>query len=86
MLQSNYPWVFKSPKEIQNNIEEYKILIIPALTMFDRTSLRQFKNVILKDKYAHIIELMKICNFSLIRVNKNPWVPMQPSSKQKCTL
>lgn len=60
ILKSNYPWLFSSRNEIKNNenLNEHKTLPIIALSEIGRKSLTSFKNVILHDKYAHLIELM----------------------------
>ena len=60
ILKSNYPWLFSSRNEIKNNenLNEHKTLPIIALSEIGRKSLTAFKNVILHDKYAHLIELM----------------------------
>ncbi|WBR61446.1 RdRp [Drosophila suzukii associated hytrosavirus 1] len=60
LLRSNYPWLFSSKNEIKNNedLNAHKILPIIALSEIGRKSLTALKNVILHDKYAHIIELL----------------------------
>lgn len=60
LLRSNYPWLFSSRNEIRNNenLNEHKILPIIALSEIGRKSLSALKNIILHDKYAHIIELL----------------------------
>ena len=60
ILKSNYPWLFSSRNEIKNgeNLNEHKTLPIIALSEIGRKSLTAFKNVIIHDKYAHLIELM----------------------------
>lgn len=63
LLRSNYPWLFSSRNEIKHtdDIKEHKILPIIALSEIGRKSLTALKNVILHDKYAHIIELLTRC-------------------------
>lgn len=60
ILKSNYPWLFSSRNEIKHNedLSKHKTLPIIALSEIGRKSLTAFKNVILHDKYAHIIELL----------------------------
>lgn len=60
LLKSNYPWVFSSRNEIKtrDNLESHKILPIIALSEIGRKSLTALKNVIIHDKYAHLIELL----------------------------
>lgn len=60
ILRTNYPWLFSSRNEIKNNenLDEHKTLPIIALSEIGRKSLTALKNVILHDKYAHLIELM----------------------------
>lgn len=60
LLRSNYPWLFSSKNEIRNNddLGAHKILPIIALSEIGRKSLTALKNVILHDKYAHLIELL----------------------------
>lgn len=62
LLRSNYPWLFGSRNEIKNNenLQHHRILPIIAFSEIGRKSLTALKNVILHDKYAHIIELLAI--------------------------
>lgn len=57
---SNYPWVYKNKSEILDNIEEYKILVIPPLSIFGRMSLPKIRSSILHDKYARLNEIVKL--------------------------
>lgn len=61
-MATNYPWVFKGKREIIQPVDTYKILIIPSLVMFDRSSLPKFRRYILQDKYAHYTELRSLTN------------------------
>lgn len=60
LLRSNYPWLFSSRNEIKpsEDLATHKILPIIALSEIGRKSLTALKNIILHDKYAHIIELL----------------------------
>lgn len=60
LLGSNYPWLFSSKNEIKTNedLTEHKILPIISLSEIGRKSLTALRNVILHDKYAHLIELL----------------------------
>lgn len=60
LLQSNYPWLFSSRNEVHNkaDLQEHKTLPIISLTEIGRKSLTAFKNVVLHDKYAHLVELL----------------------------
>lgn len=62
LLRSHYPWLFSSRNEIKNNedLQQHRILPIIALSEIGRKSLTALKNVILHDKYAHVIELLSI--------------------------
>lgn len=70
ILLTNYPWLFSSRNEIKrnDNLDEHKTLPIIALSEIGRKSLTALKNVVLHDKYAHLIELMShlgiICKWS----------------------
>lgn len=79
LLRANYPWLFNSKNEIKprDNLNEHKILPIISLSEIGRKSLSAFKNVILHDKYAYIIELLTICGIfqkwtkNLMKINPN---------------
>lgn len=57
---SNYPWVYKNKSEILDDIDEYKILVIPPLSIFGRMSLPKIRSSILHDKYARLNEILKL--------------------------
>lgn len=57
---SNYPWVYKNKSEILDDIDEYKILVIPPLSIFGRMSLPKIRSSILHDKYARLNEIAKL--------------------------
>lgn len=60
ILLTNYPWLFSSRNEVRpnENLDEHKTLPLIALSEIGRKSLTALKNVVLHDKYAHIIELL----------------------------
>lgn len=60
LLKSNYPWLFSSRNEIKNkeDLNAHRILPIITLSEIGRKSLTALKNIILHDKYAHLIELL----------------------------
>lgn len=60
LLRSNYPWLFSSRNEIRHNedLRQHRILPIIALSEIGRRSLTALKNVIVHDKYAHLVELL----------------------------
>lgn len=60
LIKTNYPWVYKSSKEITGNLDDYKLLVLPSIQLFDRLTLAKIKTNILQDKYAHFFELMKL--------------------------
>lgn len=59
-IVSNYPWVYKNKSEIIDDIEEYKILVIPPMSIFGRMSLPKIRSSILHDKYANLNEILKL--------------------------
>lgn len=62
LLRSNYPWLFSSRNEIKINedLQQHRILPIIAFSEIGRKSLTALKNVVLHDKYAHVIELLTV--------------------------
>lgn len=58
LIQTNYPWVYKSPKEIIGDVNDYKLLVIPSISLFGRLTLSKMKYLILADKHAHYLELL----------------------------
>lgn len=60
LIKTNYPWVYKSPKEIKRNLEDCKYLILPSIQLFDRKTLSKIKKIILEDKYAFFVELLNM--------------------------
>lgn len=60
LIKTNYPWVYKSVKEIKGEINDYKLLVLPSIQLFDRKTLAKVKAIILQDKYAHLYELLNM--------------------------
>lgn len=58
-VRSNYPWAYRSKTEISPDvdIDEYKVLVLPAVNMYGRQTLSKIKNFILEDKYAFLDHL-----------------------------
>lgn len=60
LIKTNYPWVYKSVKEIKGPLDDYKLLVLPSIQLFDRKTLAKIKTLILQDKYAHLFELLNL--------------------------
>lgn len=60
LIKTNYPWVYKSIKEIKGNLNDYKLLVLPSIQLFDRKTLAKVKTIILQDKYSHLYELLNL--------------------------
>lgn len=64
ILKTNFPYINKNMKiELNdNNIEEFKILVIPSMTLLCRLSLGTLKKHILNDKYAQLFIIQHYLN------------------------
>lgn len=60
LMKTNYAWVYKSVKEITSDLNDYKLLVLPSIQLFDRLTLAKTKSIILQDKYAHFLELLNM--------------------------
>lgn len=59
-LDSNYPWVFRSKLEKRMEVDEYKTLVVPALSLFGPKTAGKLRMIILNDKYACVNEMCKL--------------------------
>lgn len=83
-IASNYPYVYKSSKHIiQDDIDRYKLLIIPSPELYGKPTISKFKQVILNDKYAFINELSKLLREPLINKGKNDWDKLEETYAQR---
>lgn len=57
-VNTNYPWVYTSLKEIHSSVENYKFIVIPQHMEMNQLS-NKFREIISYDKNAFMIELLK---------------------------
>lgn len=75
-IESNYIWLYRSKKELKKNedLDEYRVMVIPSIDIYDRKTLCKIRQFILDDKFAYLLHLSVLLeNDELIkeRVKKN---------------
>lgn len=65
-IETKYPYVYKSTKEIKHHIDEYKVLILPSLEYYSKETVSSFKNIIVKDLNAEYYELCPLFRTKLL--------------------
>lgn len=73
-IASNYPWVLRQEKEIPpGEIDNHKVLILPATSLCGRQSVSQLKQMVLHDMRAHFNEIVCLLHTPInFKVNKLP--------------